>query len=260
MKSQHSLSAAEQRNISIYEENSRLVANKDSAIGQSAHYSIGWTTLYSGSVKARPAYPGSKRTETLVVNTDTVTAIQECVDTIPAVLNFASAKHPGGGYINGRTAQEECLCRASTLYYVLDTQKGFYDHHNAMSDQMYSNLMIYSSNIMFFRDKHGTRVNPFTADVITAAAPNNSNGELKQSDVYHVVRSRVSKILDITTKHGRKTLILGAWGCGVFKNDPVVIANAFKDSINEFNRPIDTILFAIPGGDNLTAFKSVFDS
>lgn len=248
----------ERRNISIYEENSVLVSDPDSPIGMSAHHSIGWSVIYSGSVKIYAAEPSYRDTEVTVVDTDTVTAIQECTNTIPAVLNFASAKNPGGGYTNGRTAQEECLCRASTLYYVLDTQRGFYDHHKSMVDPMYSNIMVYSPDIMFFRDKNNDRVSPFTADVITAAAPNNSSMSLKQSDVYHVVKSRVSKILDITVKHGRKTLILGAWGCGVFKNDPNTIARAFKDSIDEVRRPIDTIMFAIPGGKNLTEFRSVF--
>jgi uncharacterized protein (TIGR02452 family) len=72
-----------------------------------------------------------------------------------AVLNFASARNPGGGFLNGAQAQEEALCRASALYTCLLQARGFYDHHRAHRDPFYTDRVIHSPAVPVFRDDKG---------------------------------------------------------------------------------------------------------
>ena len=91
-----------------------------------------------------------------------------------AVLNFASFKHPGGGFINGSMAQEEALCHESTLYNVIadDTFSRFYNYNNHhLNRGMYHNRAIYSPNIAFTGENDEIVA---YADVITCACPNYS--------------------------------------------------------------------------------------
>lgn len=90
-----------------------------------------------------------------------------------AVLNFASARNPGGGYLNGAQAQEEALCRASALYTCLLRAREFYDHHRAHRDPFYTDRVVHSPGVPVFRDDRGRLLDePFTAGFLTSAAPN----------------------------------------------------------------------------------------
>jgi uncharacterized protein (TIGR02452 family) len=71
--------------------------------------------------------------------------------TTPLVLNFASAKNPGGGFLNGARAQEESLARSSALYPCL-RKSGMYDHHRASGDCLYTDWMIVSPEVPVYRD------------------------------------------------------------------------------------------------------------
>ncbi|HET9383315.1 MAG TPA: TIGR02452 family protein, partial [Streptomyces sp.] len=91
----------------------------------------------------------------------------------PAVLNFASARNPGGGHLNGAQAQEEALCRASALYTCLLEAREFYEHHRAHRDPFYTDRVIHSPGVPVFRDDRGALLDePYTAGFLTAAAPN----------------------------------------------------------------------------------------
>lgn len=72
-----------------------------------------------------------------------------------AVLNFASARNPGGGYLNGAQAQEEALCRASALYVTLLRAPDYYAHHRAERSPFYSDRVIHSPGVPVFRDDRG---------------------------------------------------------------------------------------------------------
>ena len=100
------------------------------------------------------------------------------------VLNFASAATPGGGVTNGAGAQEECLCRCSTLYSALNTTEmwnEFYERHRTDLQQgrmtdLFNDDCIYTPGVAVFKsDTQFPQPLPqaewFTVDVITCAAP-----------------------------------------------------------------------------------------
>ena len=90
------------------------------------------------------------------------------------LLNFASARNPGGGFLNGAKAQEEDLCRCSALYPALSQQREYYEANRNQSSLLYTDYAIFSPNVPFFRT-HGTGdllTKPFLSSVITAPAPN----------------------------------------------------------------------------------------
>ena len=193
------------------------------------------------------------------------------------VLNFASATNPGGGVAWGSTAQEECLCRISTLYEHL-TEKSmwncFYGPHRRMHDPLYNDDCIYTPDVVVFKTDE---VNPYLlppqrwwkVNAITCAAPNlrsdrNTGKTVRISDKalmeLHIQRAR--RILDIAAAKGNEVVILGAFGCGAFRNPPEVVAKAMKQVVEEYRNYFETIEFAVycsPRDDtNFRVFKKVF--
>lgn len=149
------------------------------------------------------------------------------------VLNFASARKPGGGFLGGAQAQEESLARSSGLYPSLLQCPDFYAHHRAHKTSLYSDRMIYSPQCPVFRDDAGQLLaQPYCVDVITSPAPN--AGAIAQNEpeslpnIEPTLRERMAKILSLALDQQCAVLILGAWGCGVFKNDPVRVAALFQ--------------------------------
>ena len=176
------------------------------------------------------------------------------------VLNFASATNPGGGVVWGSTAQEECLCRCSTLYANLTQRKlwsSFYEPHRESHNPLYNDDCIYTPDVVVFKSDTATpellpHAEWWRVNVITCAAPNLrndrdgtvrvtiSNAELKK---LHIKRMR--RILSIVAAEGNDVVILGAYGCGAFKNPPEIVAEAMKQVIEEFRYCFKTIEFAV---------------
>ncbi len=216
------------------------------------------TETYSHHV---PKTNRNKNTQILVVDMDTVKAGYTYNEGIVALLNFASYKEPGGLFLNGSKAQEECLCHASYLYNVLRKFETFYSWNNQHKNKaLYLNRALYSPNILF---QYGDST--FNCDVITCAAPNKSAAQeyCKVSDEENkkALESRIKFILDIAAFHNVDTLILGAYGCGVFGQDPTETAMIFKNCLNTSHKNrFSKVVFAVPDGnnDNLRAFKQVF--
>lgn len=188
-----------------------------------------------------------------------------------AVLNFASAVNPGGGVSNGAMAQEECLCRSSNLLPCLKQQhlmKDYYMPHRIANNPMYSDKVIYTRSITVFKtDDSIPKLMPsdewFNVDVITCAAPNLRNVDNFDEDkLSNVLGNRIDMILNSALKYGIDTIILGAWGCGAFKNPPELVAKAFKQVINEkYKCTFKNIVFAIKksNNNNFEVFKSILD-
>ena len=199
----------------------------------------------------------------------TLEAIIENAGKSFAVLNFASAKHPGGGFLNGAVAQEETLARSSTLYNSLMDNPEFY---TPVKDSLYTDKIIYSKNIIFFKDDDGNRLeHDIYCDVITCAAPNYSGtSDRKFVDaterISHqaLIQTRFEKILKVALLNNQRNLILGAWGCGVFKNPADINALAMYNVLRLYDGCFDcfdNVIFAIPAipnADNFDVFINQF--
>lgn len=200
--------------------------------------------------------------EIIVEDLDTVGAGSKYADgTSMALLNFASFKNPGGMFIKGSKAQEECLCHSSFLYNVLQTfTDSFYAWNNKhLNRSLYWNRGLFTPNVKF-RDHE----DEYWAHVITCAAPNKSSAQ-KYCNISDTVNSqslkdRIRFVLDIAKENNVEILILGAYGCGVFGQDPTEVANIFKEFLTTTHRCFKKVVFAIPSGKtgNLEAFEKVF--
>ncbi len=149
------------------------------------------------------------------------------------LLNMASAVRPGGGVRDGMGGQEEALCRNSTLLMSLESEaaKPFYDYNNNLHTHLGSDGVILSPNVVVFRDDKGDLLPaPFTISVITCAAPNVRFGtEGKSEDEYKdMLYQRIERLLTCAASLGYENLILGAFGCGAFRNDPALVSDDFR--------------------------------
>jgi uncharacterized protein (TIGR02452 family) len=183
-----------------------------------------------------------------------------------AVLNFSSARNPGGGYLNGAQAQEEALCRASALYACLLRAREFYDHHRAHRDPFYTDRVIHSPAVPVFRDDRGRLLDePYPAGFLTAAAPNAGvvlrTAPERAPDLPRALAVRAERVLETAAAHGYRRLVLGAWGCGVFRNDPVQVAEAFRDLLvkGRFEGHFEQVVFGILDRTAGAAIRSTFE-
>lgn len=196
------------------------------------------------------------------VNADkTYDAIRECYykgDLNVCVLNFASFFNPGGGFLKGAFAQEESLCAVSGLYNILSKLDIYTDR--AKREKVapeYDNEIIYSQFVPF-TDCPTTLGMPYCVDIISCAAPNCNRLSMAQQEFYmSALRKRIKAIYYLPYLNGCDTLILGAWGCGVFKNDPGLIANLFAEVIAECPGIYKSIIFACGSKDNAEVFRNV---
>lgn len=224
------------------------------AIQQSIQHSIlispadGVKILEKYSVCAKCNQP-----ETRVENIATVAAIRrlsaEGKKEI-GVLNFASAKHPGGGFLNGANAQEESLAVSGTLYPTLTAHEEYYRENRAHSSMMYLDYGIYSPAVVFFRDEaFRLTETPVKASVLTLPAVNMGQVLFKKEDpaeAKRVMRRRMHLALGIFAEQHAKHLVLGAYGCGVFQNDPTEIAAWWKELMEAgMGQYFDSVFYAV---------------
>ena len=220
---------------------------------------------------------------TQVVNQDCILALRDMVEQgfNPAVLNMASLYHPGGGVLQGSSAQEEELCRRSTLaisLYQFSLPGGRYGDLADMvgvkrraerypMDNMYGG--IYSPGITFFRgtqdEGYVLQDEPFQAAVISVASLNYNpkhghntldNGNIPEADK-PVLKEKIRTILRIGALKGHDSLVLGALGCGAFCTPPAQMARLFHQVMDEpeFQGRFRKIVFAIIDGPSSNNFK-----
>ena len=219
-------------------------------------------TLVSGkrSFEAARAYPGRK----------------------VCVLNFASYVNPGGGVTHGAAAQEECLCRISTLYGALTAPRmisSFYLPHRAERNPLAGDDCIYTPDVTVFKsDTASPELLPeeewYKVNVITCAAPNLRHRErnmvrvkdqevfFNDTDLKNLHIRRMQRILSVAAAGGNEVMILGAFGCGAFMNPPSVVARALKRAAEEFRNTFETIEFAVyttpASARNYDVFRQIF--
>jgi len=192
------------------------------------------------------------------------------------VLNFASAKNPGGGFRTGAQAQEESIARSSTLYESLtsSTVGSFYRRHKEdPKGGFYSHAMIFSPDVTVFRTDSGELVAPIEIDVVTSAAVNAGvarrtlhgqvAGEAEEVRIGRAMRERMGRILFLFEKQGIKDLVLGSFGTGVFKNKVSLVAAIWAELLTapgaRFANSFDRVVFAIIGRSTFVEFKDAFE-
>ncbi len=196
------------------------------------------------------------------------------------ILNFASSVAPGGGVVTGAQAQEECICRLSTLYFALsdkNTAGRFYDYHWELIRKGEMNRrnrddIVFTPDVFVIRDeadneKMMPEENWYKVDVITCAAPDvrktgdESEFSPSEEELMKVFEIRWRKILTVAAKHKAEVLILGAFGCGVFANPPELVVRAFNNVAGEFKNHFKTVEFAVYTTDkesrNYKAFADI---
>lgn len=179
-------------------------------------------------------------------------------------LNFANSIMPGGLVLFGVTAQEESLCRSSALYYSLIQEKAtkFYKYHiDEKKEEIASNSIIFTPNCPTWIIEDRKLDQPILVSYITSAAVNTSC-RLKKEEIRDIHDKRINAIIDCAIENNVKNIILGAFGCGVFNNDPFDIANSFKKCLVDEKRRyyFESISFSILGDEQLNTFKEIFDS
>jgi uncharacterized protein (TIGR02452 family) len=201
-----------------------------------------------------------------VINETTLNAARRFVAAgyNPVALNFASAKNPGGGFLGGARAQEESLCRSSGLYACLKNDD-MYRRHAPTRGGFYTNSAIYSPAVPVFReDTTGEWIEPYLCAFVTAPAVNAGTylkeGKGRQDDVMHEMKNRIHKVLTIMVGHGHNVAVLGAWGCGVFRNQPELIAELFRNAFQtRFVGVFTRVVFAVLDSSQERRFIGPFE-
>jgi uncharacterized protein (TIGR02452 family) len=247
------------------------------SVSRSMLYKPDWK-IYLGEKKK------NLKPEITVTTESTLEAASRLADANPCVLNFASAKHPGGGFLQGALAQEESIARSTALYHTLIQHPEFYEENKRSQRNdigLYLDYAIYSPGVPVIRNDRGDWLDePYTMSVVTSPAPNRSailgnisaeHGEIEHEpsdeemlelelNIAEVLYKRMHQILSIMAGNNHRTIILGAWGCGVFGNVPAGVANLFKETLE--NLPFfDKVVFAIyspKDSEVVQAFEKVF--
>lgn len=185
----------------------------------------------------------------------------------PGVLNFASARNPGGGFSTGASAQEESIARSSALYPCLSKHFDafFVPNRNAPSGA-YTHDMIYSPKVPVFLNDEGRLLESwYSADFLTCAAPNlgvlRTSQTAKEAEqiASDSLRERITRMLHLFAQHGVVDVVLGAWGCGVFKNSPAVVASLFKEQLDgKFRGHFRRVVFAVLDMEMAHTFADTF--
>jgi uncharacterized protein (TIGR02452 family) len=220
------------------------------------------------SIPPNAALPHSERspfmqTRVQVTNETTLGASRRLVtdEQRPLALNFANGIQPGGGFLGGARAQEETLCRSSALYQTL-IDDPMYEEHRKRPRQDSTDWAIYSPDVPVFREDDGTNLpHPWLLSFLTCAAPYAPDvGQPRAGDL---LQKRIHRVLAIARAFGHAALVLGAWGCGAFENDPHRTAADFRQALEgDYSGAFSEVVFAIsdwsPERRFLGPFRDVF--
>jgi uncharacterized protein (TIGR02452 family) len=220
-------------------------------------------------VEGRLRERGGGPTAVEVVNEPTLRAARRLLaEGCPRVvaLNFASARNPGGGFLKGSEAQEESLARASGLYACISPLQEMYDANRRCPTCLYTDHLIYSPDVPVFRDGDDALLaEPWALSFITAPAVNAGVVRSRELDnvpqIEPVMLARIENVLAVAAHHGHDAVVLGAWGCGVFANDPEAVAGWFARHLtgeglfaSAFRRVVFAVLDRSAGGRTFPHF------
>lgn len=187
----------------------------------------------------------------------------------PLCLNFASAKNPGGGFLGGSEAQEENLAKSSGLYPCLVQKPEMYEANRAHRSCIYLDDMIYSPLVPVFRDDaYALLDEPYFTSIVTAPAVNRGavarNEPERLAELEEAMQDRIGMLLALAAHRGHTSLVLGAWGCGVFGNRPADMARWFADHLlrnPKYQKAFAHVTFAVLDrkGEAFAAFGAAFN-
>lgn len=225
-----------------------------------------WSPEKGADLVAATAIPDSPLCGITVTTEDSFAAARRFDR--PLVMNFANAHHAGGGFRLGASAQEESLCRCSTLYASIHSEaaREMYHWNNTHLSAVESDYMLYSPDVCVFRDPACRLADaPFMVAVANLPAPNRRGAALfaSRKTIAETMTRRIRILLAVAALRGHRNLVLGAWGCGAFGNRPGDVAACFRQVLVEerFGRLFDHACFAIhgpPDAPNHQAFQSAF--
>ena len=231
---------------------------------------------FAGVLRQRDLLPRERRQLTTfeVANETTLHAARRLIASDPPVrvlaLNFASAKNPGGGFLNGSQAQEESLARASGLYSCIAPLQQMYEANRRFPSCLYTDHMIYSPDVPVFRDDADSFLEEaYLVSFLTAPAVNVGAVARKErhnlARIEPVMMGRMERLLALAVVHGHDTLVLGAWGCGVFANNPSDVARWFAEHLlgegrycGVFRKVVFAVLDSSPNRATIRSFQQLF--
>lgn len=261
----------------VYKENTRLFKNWDIKLLGNREEKILNTKVYTHEFKVDSS--NNYETKYKCENIDCVDLASKMIgDGLnPAILNLASNKRPCGGYNDGTSAQEEALCQMSTLsqsLYQFASPKYMYfkdanvNHIPNVYPMDINFGGIYSPNVCFFRNNlskyYSLREQSFECSVITVASLSNretneyTNDESKyfDNDGYltnegkEIEKNKIRTIYRIALDNNHDSIVLGAFGCGVYNLKSEEVSKLFKEILEEteFKNKFKVIAFAIYEG------------
>lgn len=277
---------SKEQNIAVFEDTMDWI-ERNKSLSDAVKNSIAHTILYpAGGMPTLSDASIHAKTKITVTPQRTFDAAQDLLIRYPgshvAVLNFASATNPGGGVTRGSSAQEEALCRCSTLYPCLttgDLDTRFYQFHRKRQDVRYTDACVFVPGVKIIKTdtdvpKRLPESKWQTVDVICCAAPNlrekpynrMNPGQGKAirvslDELLDLHHQRAEKILSVAAANSVDCLVLGAFGCGAFCNDPDIVAQAYKNILPSFEGRFKEVRFAVycPPHDrtNFDVFRKV---
>ena len=257
------------KNAEIFRDTERRYTT-DQALVQAVRQSIESQVFISE--KSAVAVPASSKTEKAKVIVSGKCSLEAAESYARqgkkvCVLNFASATNPGGGVVNGSSAQEECICRCTTLYPCLNSDQMwnvFYKPHRKSANPLYNNDCICTPNVCVFKsDTNFPEPLPkedwWSVNILTCAAPNlrerpsnmmnpyagNEAAKITPSELETLLTSRIRRIFEVAVSNENEVLILGAFGCGAFRNPPEIVARVFNNVMQDFLCYFETIEYAV---------------
>lgn len=274
----------------VFEDNLEILANRKYTTpdGREIGLKCEAPDYYEEPFELEEAPPVGSGTLFSVANEDCVESLKALLKEgyCPALLNMASATHPGGGVENGSGAQEEQLCRRSTLllslYQFKRDKAEAYPQLNIPNRKKQYPLHphfggIYSPDVIFFRETEGRNYSlsdkPFRASVVSVAGiahpPLDNNGLMLPKE-QEQTKNKIRTIFRIAMEHCHDALVLGALGCGAFGNPPAQVAKLFHEVFEEpeFKNQFKKVVFAIledrnslrnSTTGNYTPFKKEFE-
>jgi uncharacterized protein (TIGR02452 family) len=276
------LAEARRRELEIPRDDARALGQAALDAAHSGHYTaadgrtVDWRLAVQRAGAAKKSLPPQtplpppreelfEDTRVIVTNETTMGAARRLTESglRPLSLNFANGVDPGGGFLHGARAQEEVLCRSSALYLTLEGDPMYAAHRRAPAYES-SDWTILSPDVPVFRRDDGTALpEPWIASFITCAAP--YAPEVGQPRAGDLLERRIRRVLEVGHTHGFDTLVLGAWGCGAFANDPARTARDFRTALETtFAGAFREVVFAVadwsPNRRFLGPFKDVFGS